>query len=553
MNDNRVKKYVTFLFIGGVSLFYLLPFVLFGTNSVITIPGNLDTFTPWMRIFKENNLFFKINIPAEVFEKASIFYYPINCSFQSLIYSLFDDFTAYITLYCFSLVFAFFSMYLLLSKTLRLPFKLSLLVSVCYMILPVVPAASLSVHATLPFIIYSFFFLDKAQNRGIWKSCLLLFFPFFSNLTPFGILLCAVWLLAAVIAMIRDKKVNLNLLVGFICLCTGYVAVNLRSFYTLIVLKTAPKWSVLAIQPTETISGLGGFFTNFIECWIAGYHQAASMQRKLIFPLSFFVTAFLLVKTYFYSKNIGGTLFDKIKEFYKCMDREFKILLLLDIIVLCFSLLAVFGWVWIFNRVLWYIIFALCIYIITQELRKLSFVLSGKDSNSTVVLPELVLFLIAFLLILFQAGYIVSRKVYYNDVRSTWAHMSHVVRNIDDSYVGYISYKEYFSEDFFEKIKKDISYTDEKTAVLGYTPSVLMYNSFNCIAGYNPVEPGRNKYMEPVTLDPGLFKDRSNLVYVLSKAEIVNAGDLGLNLERKYEDGEGIYTVYLYRLLGGRS
>jgi hypothetical protein len=538
---------MVYFFTGSVSLFYLLPFILFGSDSIITIPGNLDDFTAWMKIFRENGLFFKFDIPVKIFEKISGLRYPVNYSFQSLVYSLFDDFTAYTLLYCFSMFLALGSMYLLLRKTLRLSHELSLLVSMCYMILPVAPAGALSFHGTLPFIVYFFFLLAKVRNKNFrWKTCLLLFFPFFSNFIQLGILLCAIWFFALVIVTIRDKNINPNLLWGVVFLCIGYAVVELRLFYMLVALKAAPNWNSL-IQPAEVVAvgGLGEFFISFIEYWTAGYYHAASMQKKLIFPIVFFTGVFLVVKTHAHINR--GRLIDEVKEIYKNFDRETKIFLLLELVIFCFSFIAalcgsVIGQVWIFSRVLWYIIFALCIYIVIREIKKLTFVFSGRDSCRSFVLPEFVVFLIMFFFVLFQTGYTVSQKVYYSDARNTWAHMFHVALNIDDSPADYISYDEYFAEYFFDEIKRDIFYTDEKVAALGYSSSVLLYNGFDCIATYNPVDPSRNKYMEPAMLDTDVFVN-----YILSRAEIVNSDNLGLDLIKKYEDDKGIYIIYLYK------
>jgi hypothetical protein len=366
--------------------------------------------------------------------------------------------------------------------------------------------------------------------------------------------ICIIWLFAAIIIIVKNRSINSNFIAGFLFLCIGYALVELRLFYTLIFLRVAPSWNGFVIEPVEAMGGLERYFISFMEYWTAGYYYAASMQKKLIFPFGFLVTIFLIIKINAPLKNMDGALADKVKEFYKNMDRETKILFLLELAIFCFSLIAalcgpVTGWAWIINRVLWYMVFALCIHIVIWEMKKLTFVFSGGDSCRSLALPEFVFFLIMSFLVLLQAGYTVSKKVYYSDARNTWAHMLHVALNIDDSEADYVSYGEYFAEYFFDRIKQDISYTGEKVAVLGYSSSVLVYNGFDCIAAYNSAGPTRNKYMEPVTLGPGVFTDRFN--YILSKAEIVNSGDVRLNLVKKYEDDKGIYIIYLYKSTPG--
>jgi hypothetical protein len=150
---------------------------------------------------------------------------------------------------------------------------------------------------------------------------------------------------------------------------------------------------------------------------------------------------------------------------------------------------------------------------------------------------------------------------------------------------------EFYSEDLFTTIKDDIDYTDEKVVAFGYHPAVLMYNGFNCIDGYNNAyplsymqkfrtliapeleinkeareyydnwggrmylynselsyEPTRNKDTLPTKLniDMNVFWNDFDGRYILSRAEISNAGTLGLDFVNRYFDEESIYTVYLY-------
>jgi hypothetical protein len=540
---------------------------LFKSDLIITIRDNLDTFTPWAKTFRENGLFFNFNVPVEILEKTAALHYPVNFSFQSLIYNFFSDFVAYALLYYFFMLFALISMYCLLRRIIKLPRVLSLLVSVCYMILPVAPPSGLSFHGTLPLAVYIFLSLAAPDNNVFsWKSVLTLFFPFFSNFTQFGLLICGIWLLAVITIAIRDKNINPNLLVGFFFLCAGYVLIDLRLFYAIFVLKVSLNQDILGVQPVKTINAWEIFLAGFLEYWTEGHYQAASMQKKIIFPFSFVVSFFLLAKAYIPIKNTDGPLSDKIKRVFRQLDGKTKRLLLLEFLIIVFSLTAAlydsgllndvtekssglfagFNWgrVWVFNRVFWYVIFALCIDVVYREIEKLSFVFSDKGPGKTLALSGFVLFLIVFLIGFFQVKYTVFQKVYYNDMRSTWAHIMHLVLNIDDTSSNYISYDEYFAENFFKEISQDIFYANERVVSLGYAPSVLIYNGFNCISGYNLVEPTRNKYMDPVMLDMGSLK--SQFSYILSKAEIVNSDDLGLSFIRKYENDKGIYIIYLY-------
>jgi hypothetical protein len=239
-----------------------------------------------------------------------------------------------------------------------------------------------------------------------------------------------------------------------------------------------------------------------------------------------------------------------------------------------------FNWgrVYIFNRILWYVLFGLCLrFILNFDISKINFLYNIK-------LPLFLPKLAAGVLVCLQLKYILLSPVYYNDQAKTW--LNETIRKNN-----FISYKEYFAKEFFDKIKEDISYSGEKVVAFGYHPSVLMYNGFNCIDGYNNAyplsymrkfrtliapeleinqwareyydkwggrmylynskfdyEPTRNKNFDPVKLniDMEVFRNTFNGKYILSRAEISNSDALGLRLVKRYYDEESIYTIYLY-------
>ena len=161
-------------------------------------------------------------------------------------------------------------------------------------------------------------------------------------------------------------------------------------------------------------------------------------------------------------------------------------------------------------------------------------------------------------------------------------------RNFDT----FISYKEFYAENLFNIIKNDINYSDERVIALGYHPSILMYNGFNCIDGYNNAypldymqrfrtlitpefevnqwakeyydswggrmylfnsnlsfEPTRDKHTLPIKLniDMDVFRNDFQGVYILSRAEISNNKELGLRFIQQYHDKDSIYTIFLYK------
>jgi len=503
--------FILYVIIFLLAVFFLLPFLLFGTNSVITIHDNLDSVVPWLKMYHDNGLFLKFDTPTKGLSEMSTLYYG-NYSFLALLYCIFGDFAAY-TINTYIYIFlGFFSMYLLLKKIGKIDAVITILVSLCYAILPVAPNLGICVSA-LPLIIVVFFHFINYQKFS-WKILLILFYPFFSSFAMTGIFILGFWLIGFVYIMVKTKKINLNLLIGFIMLCIGYIIVDLRLFYVMFVLKTPLNRSVFNIHPTGIIAQLKVFMNSFKEYSLHGYYHASSFQRKIIVPFAFIVSVIYLLKMIRKIINQSGEYNRESKTINESSIHE-KMLFIIEFTLLLFSVIAAlydsglmdnffkryipalsgFNWgrVWIFNRVLWYVIFALCLQFVLEIngiIKKINF-----SKNSEYFIVPLFLKLVVWILVCKQLLYIFLTPTYYNDQIKTWVNEVRNKRGLvlriipNGDFDPFISYKDFFAVDLFDKIKKDIVYSDERVVAFGYEPSVLMYNGFNCIDGYNSSYP----------------------------------------------------------------
>jgi hypothetical protein len=335
----------------------------------------------------------------------------------------------------------------------------------------------------------------------------------------------------------------------------------------------------------------------------------------IILPIAFILSLFLIIRFFALVKKENKKFSDKIKDIWQKTGNEIRILFVCELFVLVFSgiaalydselinglvtkfmpVLAGFNWgrVWIFNRGLWYVIFAACLNVLL-EIKSISFDIEGR--REPVVIPHLFIKTCTCIIIALQLIYTLVSPVLYNDPVKTWFNELFIKTGVagkffNRNFDGFISYKEFYSEDLFESIKKDIDYNNEKVVALGYHPSVLMYNGFNCIDGYNnayPLSymqkfraliapeleinesarnyydswggrmylynselsygPTRNKITAPVKLNINMdvFRNEFNGKYILSRAEISNANILALEFVKKYDNEESIYTIFLY-------
>ena len=158
---------------------------------------------------------------------------------------------------------------------------------------------------------------------------------------------------------------------------------------------------------------------------------------------------------------------------------------------------------------------------------------------------------------------------------------------------AYITYKEFFSTDLFENIKEDIDYNQEGFIAYGFHPSVLAYNDFNTIDTYMSAHSMDYQIKFREVIAPRLEIDESNRSYydtwggrtyifgdlgyeptkykpvdgesytlsinsealkelggeyILSRAEISNSQELGINLMNDYDSEDSLYHIFVYRV-----
>ena len=602
-----LEKKAVFCVIIAISMLYFLPFILFGTDAIVTVHDNLDSCVPWFKMYHDNGLFLKFDAPTMGFCEMSTLYYPqVRFDFQSMLYMLFDDFTAYILFYYSYICLGYASMYILLKK-LGFSLILNIFMSICYAMLHVIPLWGMAA-GTLPFIIAVFIhFAFSNKNSFSWKILFLLFFPFFSSFVFTGIFVLGIWL-SGIVVLGMVRKVNINLVVGFVLLCIGYILVDMRLFYVMFVLKTPLNRAIFSvIHPADQITM---FFKSLKKYGLSGFYHATSFQYIIIIPLAFFV--FLHCFIVFIRKTIkqSGKINARMKTVFSETNKTVKQLLILECIIFVFCFIAAlydsklidgfinryipvlngfnYGRIYIFNRVLWYMVFALCL----EFVLKIDTGAFIKNVKLQYCIPRLCIWLLVSL----QIGYIALCPTEYNDQAKTWTNEFVIKTGIAKKIIHkgldtYISYKEFYAVDLFEKIKKDIAYADERVAALGYHPSVLMYNGFNCIDGYNNAypmsymqrfrnliapelevnqwareyfdswggrmylynselsyKPTRNKITQPVKLniDMDVFRNDFDGRYILSRAEISNNEELKIKLMNRYDDEKSIYTIFLY-------
>lgn len=434
------------------------------------------------------------------------------------------------------------------------------------------------------------------------KSIFLLFFPLFSNFFLFGLYICLFWFLGLVFQIIKNKKINYNLLVGFISLCIGYILVDLKMFYVVFILKTTlnrdiPYFNLQSIASFSFNENLENIFIRFNTYWNYEY-LCSEILTKLIFPFAVIV---VLVCMYFRKHN------KKQSNNLLTTDKKLNVVILIMVfhlfIVFIISLYTMFyiaisdylptitrfniTRVVYFARVYWFVVLALCLEKIYIRKPIYLEIQDGITEKLEIKIKSFLFLIIILFFILAQVLFI----LYKSDIYNTWNNYKRMILRENKIHV---TYNEFYGEKLFSEIKQSISYSNEKVCAYGFHPAVLMYNGFSCIDGYNNSYPlsymekfkelinpilsdnyaavnyfnywGGTMYVydsppgmmygpllhmyrnfEPILqVDMDVLRRNFGIKYILSAYQLENAREVGISLKGIFTQKDSIYTIYLY-------
>lgn len=541
---------------------FLLPFVIFGQNSVITIHDNLDDSVPRFRYLHQNNLFWTFFKELPVMNGIStLFFNREGYTVYNAIYCLLPTYEGYVINNILCVILGFLSMFFL-QKNLFKSANIIILTftSLAYSLLPSVCCYKMGV-ATMPFAFLLFYkLLATKENRWMFLS---FFYPFFTDLVGTGLFVCGFWLFLIIICSIKNKKIEWRLIVALILICLGFVITNSRLIYMRFILNEHINRDNATVEPMS-------FIYSFVAYFFKGCYHSATLQNPLINCVILCVLILIFVKK-FKQKNIFIRnvliLCVSLSFFCSFIASLSDAKIIGKIIAVVFPPLKgiSFARVYTISRVACYVAFTACLlYIANNKL----------------------LYGLHYIIAVLQIIVIFSTKTFYNDSCATW----------QKNFLGSkdITWNEFFSENFFSKIKKSLEYNDEPVCAVGYHPAVLLYNGFNTIDGYisvypygqqllwhdlmkpefeqNEVDmkyfdswggrryvynkdlryaPTREKNHGPIDLhiDMSVLKNDFHCKYILSRAELSNAAELGLKHLDTFDNPESFYVIWVYDVI----
>ena len=591
----------------AIMLLAVAPMLYLGQNSLIAIHDNLDSNVPWIKMLKDNGLLLALDSPTNCLGNMSSAYFSVTFDLLLVPYLLFDMLTAYVIGHVLIKIgVGYCSMLLLLRRLFPDEEHAAVikLVSLCFALLPVAPGFGLALDS-MPLLCYFFCVIKEwAPDKIDKRIFLLVFFPLLSSFPMAGFFLLCLWTLTSAALCLYTKRFHWNLAAALPSLSIGYVLVDLKIFYVKFVLQEPLNRVLMLADPNpvsfkQAMQAAPADFLYGGAFW--GYH-APVFASKVIFP-AVFATLFSIGVFILYTlaRNAYGKNQEKLASYTLISLSLLGISLIFSLMGTLYSSSEVVAWVgeilpflkgfnWgrfsFLNRTVLYVLFALALIMLLRcsRVRYLAYVIA-----------YLQIFVILFIFInhtrFFNNN---DENIYmYNQYNHFTYNFRKLLRQAFNMPDDEISYKEFYAEELFRDIKADLQYKGEGVAALGYHPGVLMYNGFSTIDGYNNAYPLRHalafrEIIAPqLALNPVhktyydtwagrmyLFNDEVNETpararvatpvtlhinveafrklggrYILSRAEIGNAGDLGLQYVRSYSSHKAIYEIFVYRVL----
>lgn len=550
-------------------------FLLLGEGSYIAAHDNLDLFVPHLRMLKLSGSFFTHGDVLPILGGVTRDNFGSEFSVYNLLYLVLPAYYAYIAGYFLSIAIAMVSVYLLAKDILKDFPKyrpIVLLFGLIYGILPVFPAYCIA-FASIPLVVY---LIRRLCRKIEFPTLIALFlYPAVSYFSYFGFFILGYLVVFALANWIKEKKPNKGLLLSIPVLALGYAALEYRLFYSMLFDDTVTIRTSMAMANLNLKEVL-----NMIKDGLADSTFHAGDSHK-IFVLPLTVTYFLLQNINFIRKKEYKRLWTDIYNllFYFILFNGiiygfYYFEPLRNLFTALLPPLEGFQFyrTLFFNPFLWYAL----VFIIAKRLY-------DSHKKGSLLLAN-VITMLALLVVVFSPAM-------YNDFRNTCYYTAYkIVKHTD---VDTLNYREFYSEELFEQVKKDIGYEGEYSAAYGFHPGILTYNGISALDGYlglyaqeykedfrKVIAPALDKseyfrnyfdtwgaraYIFPgfdtltyvpskgLTLpDNNLYIDTESFralggVYLFSRFEIANADELSLDCAGVYTEETSPYTLYVYR------
>lgn len=543
-----------------VILAYLSPYVIYGENVHIRVHDNMDSNMVWYKVLAESGPIFSftdVQLPYAIdgLPRSAL---PSAFDAALWLYVLFEPITAYTISQSLMRFAAFFGMYLLLTRFIvkkeTTPW-ITVGVSLAFAMLPYWPSGALSI-AGMPLALYVFLMIRKYRTHAPKHTWILLcLIPFFANFVLSFVFFLAVIGVLWLIDRFRYKEWNGPFFIAIAIM----TSIFLMKDYLLI---TSMFFDESFTSHREELELSNNSFERSYElAWenfLYGHTHDEAVQTYIIIPVILLAVLLALFKnrhpkwlfTLFLSNLILSFWYAFwYWEGWQPLKENISVLKTFN-----------FARIHFMDPSIWYIAFALALIILWQFRR------GGK------------LFVIGMIIAQCTLLFGLTEEFKYREVNTP-------------------TYKEFYSEDLFSSIRDYIGEDPSSYRVvsIGIHPTIAQFNGFYTLDTYNnsfPLEykhafrkviagelekspalakyfdtwggrlymyvaehgknymftKDRNEPIDNLAIDTEALKDLGG-DYIFSAVPIENAEELGLALEKKFEEADSPWEIYLYYIV----
>lgn len=538
---------------------YLMPYYILGEDTHIRVHDNLDSNIVWYKLLSESNMIFSapdstlpqiINgLPRSALQSA----------FDGVVwlYVLFEPFTAYTISQTIMRFVAFLGMFLLLKNHIIKEDKQRIItvgVALGFALLPFWPSGALSI-AGLPLALHIFLTIrqvgkETPKRYFIYLFLMTFFSSFILTFLFFLGLMGIIWL----IDWIKQKNFNLIFFSSIAGMTMIYLIKNYMLIYSMFV---DSKFVSHRDEMDLGYNNFGDTWDLFVKNFTESHTHVLDLHHELIFPIIIIALVIALIKKMDIKPMVGllilNILFSAIYaswywEGTRILKDNFMIFNTFN-----------FSRIHFLKPLIWYILFALALFIIWKTFKISRFIL--------------IVLLIGQLYTLF----INTEEIKYAEFNTP-------------------TFKEFYATELFSDIEHYIGKNQEDYRVVSTAmhPTIAQYNGFFTLDTYNNTIPldykhdfrkiiapelNKNKQLETyfdtwgsrlymyidelgkdyvftknsekkiknLNIDTNALKDLGG-EYVISGLPIENHKQTGLNFEKSFEHPDTNWKVYLYQV-----
>ncbi|QKY70022.1 DUF6044 family protein [Lentibacillus sp. CBA3610] len=532
---------------------YLSPYYILGEDTHIRVHDNLDSNIVWYKLLAESGQFFSMTELPNVINGLPRSTLATPFDFMVWLYVLFEPMTAYTIGQTIMRFAGFFGMYLLLRRFIDSKWIVTG-VSLAFAMLPFWPSGWLSI-AGLPLALHLFLSIRDLRWQAPWYHWLvLMLIPFLSNFILTFVFFLGLMGVLWLIDWIRFKQSNWAFFTAIAGMTTIYMIKNYMILYAMFISEgfTSHREDLdLGYNSLSRTFGLA--FENFTT----GHTHDMANHTSIILPV---IGLALIVALYRRLKPkwlIGLVLFNAALSFWYALWYWEGLRVVKDNFMVANTFN--FARIHFLDPMIWYIAFALALWILWKHMRL------GKAVVSVLIITQCL------------NVFWVNEELKYDRLDMP-------------------TFAEFYSEELFDSIESYIGedQSDYKVVSVAMHPTIAQFNGFYTLDTYNNSFPLDYKYQFREIIEPELEKNPSlknyfdtwggrlymyvaelgeNYIfsknsdrvldnldintdalrelggdYVLSALPIENHEENQLAFERSFENNQSPLRIYLYRV-----